>query len=150
LIKNTIKILVLIIISILLNILSILLKSNFLDSFLINNLVLIQINLLAINTATTGIILTKLKELSATNGEFNFDKSYKALKNALTEQIILISLGVIGLILKDSKVLKELIIYPDPIFNSLLTSVFLYSLDTLRDTGNAIFLIIKKDKSDLK
>jgi len=127
-----------------LNLLSTVLKSTFLAKFLHDNVIIILVNLLAINTATTGIVLTKLKEISELNKDFDFAESYKALKNALFEQLILIGLSVIALIFNDSEVFKLKLAYHDLIFNSIITAIFINSLDTLRDTGKAIFLIIKK------
>jgi hypothetical protein len=127
-----------------LNILSLWLDSTFLAKALHDNIVIILINLLAINTATTGIVLTKLKELSEINNNFDFTESYNELKNALKEQVILILLSLIILIMKDSKVIKGILPYHDLIFDSIITAIFINALDTLRDTGKAIFLIIKK------
>lgn len=127
-----------------LNLLSIFLVSPFLSKFLHDNLINILINLLAINTATTGIVLTKLKEISESHNNFDFSESYKELKLALVEQIILIGLSMIVLIFNDSTLIKSHLSQHDFIFNTLITAIFINALDTLRDTGKAIFLIIKK------
>jgi hypothetical protein len=130
--------------ALILNLLSYYLDSKFLSEFVKGNIVGILINLLAINTATTGIVLTKLKELSEKNSGFNFTESYNELRKALFEQIILIAISIFILILRDSEVIKVKLLYHDLIFDTILTAIFINALDTLRDTGKAIFLIIKK------
>lgn len=130
--------------ALILNALSTFLESPFLSKFLHDNVIIILINLLAINTATTGIVLTKLKEISENHKNFDFSDSYKELKFALFEQIILIGLSIAVLIFKDSEVIKMKLNHHDFIFDTLVTAIFINALDTLRDTGKAIFLIIKK------
>jgi hypothetical protein len=127
-----------------LNSLSFFLESPFLSKFLHDNVINIIINLLAINTATTGIVLTKLKEISENHKNFDFSESYKELKFALIEQIILIGLSITVLIFKDSAVIQAHLLHHNFIFDTLITAIFINTLDTLRDTGKAIFLIIKK------
>jgi len=127
-----------------LNSLSIFLESPFLSKFLHDNVINILINLLAINTATTGIVLTKLKEISENHKNFDFSDSYKELKFALIEQIILIGLSITALIFKDSAVIQAKLLHHNFIFDTLITAIFINALDTLRDTGKAIFLTIKK------
>lgn len=133
-----------ILIAFLLNILSVWIESPFLSKFLHDNVVNILIYLLAINTATTGIVLTKLTELSELNNNFDFSESYKELKAALWEQIILIGISLLVLILKDSAIIKAKFEYHDLVFDTVITAIFINSLDSLRDTSKAIFLIIKK------
>jgi len=127
-----------------LNALSIFFESPFLSKFLHDNVINILINLLAINTATTGIVLTKLKEISENHKNFDFIDSYKELKFALIEQIILIGLSITALIFKGSAVIQAHLLHHNFIFDTLITAIFINALDTLRDTGKAIFLIIKK------
>lgn len=127
-----------------LNSLSIFLESPFLSKFLHDNVINILINLLAINTATTGIVLTKLKEISENHKNFDFSDSYNELKFALFEQIILIGLSIAALIFKDSSLIQAHLLRHNFIFDTLITSIFINALDTMRDTGKAIFLIIKK------
>jgi hypothetical protein len=139
------------IISLVLNFGSYLLQSTFLNEFISKNLILLLINVLAINIATTGIVLTKLKELAekfrerTNNQEFDFTKSYVELRNALREQLILILVSIIFMVCKESSWLSSNIIHFNHIINVLLTATFIFALDILRDTAAAIFLIVKKD-----
>lgn len=127
-----------------LNVLSVFLVSSFLSKFLHDNVINILINLLAINTASTGIVLTKLKEISERHNDFDFSEIFIELKLALVEQIVLIGLSIIVLIFNDSNLIKANLSQHEFIFNTLITAIFINALDTLRDTGKAIFLIIKK------
>ncbi|MBK9284744.1 MAG: hypothetical protein IPM51_10565 [Sphingobacteriaceae bacterium] len=121
-------------------------ESNFIAEFLKSNLIIILLTLLAINTATVSILLSKLKEISEKHKDFNFEESYGSLKSSLTEQIVLICFGFIVLILADSKIIQAKLPYQEIIFNTLNTAIFIYSVDILRDTGKAIFIIVDFEK----
>lgn len=119
-----------------------LLKSSFLSEFLHDNIIVLLITLLAINTATSSLIISKLQDM-ATKYKTSFKLTYKELKISLFEQIIQIGLAIIFLVLSDSEVIKLNFQYHNFLFDILLTAVFVYSIDILRDTGKAIFEIIK-------
>ena len=118
------------------------LQSSFLSKFLYDNIITLLITLLAINTATSSLIISKLQEI-AKELKRDFNLTYRELKNSLIEQIILIGAATVLLILKDSKWLLNNFSHHNLIFDSLLTAVFIYAMDILRDTGKAIFDIIK-------
>lgn len=124
-----------------LNILSSSIESSFFSSFLNENVIIILVTLLAINTATSGLIISKLHELSEKNGA-NFDNSYNSLKNSLKEQIIIIIVCSVSLILRNSKLLETQIPFHYLIFDTIILATFIYSLDILYDTGKSIFLIV--------
>jgi hypothetical protein len=125
---------------------SIELKSDFLVDFFKTNLINILITLLAINTATSSIVLTKLKELGDKNN-FDFKESFQELKKAIIEQVVLIFLAIIISIITESKVINEDFKYSEIVFLSLKSAIFVYAIDILRDTANSIFIILKlKDK----
>lgn len=122
-----------------LNISSILLGSDFLYSFLFSNIVMFLIMMLAINTATSALIMARLNELS--KGDLTlFREPIKELKLSLIEQIILIATAVLLSILNNSDIFKEAIKYPTIILGTLITTIFIYAIDVLRDTGMAIFM----------
>ncbi|WP_395062771.1 hypothetical protein [Flavobacterium sp.] len=127
--------------SVVLNVLSKYLESNFLLDFLCANLIIILLTLLAINTATTGLLSIKMAELTTKFKELNFDATYKEMKFSLKEQIFLICLSIIILIINGSKIL--LFEYKDLIVCTLLTTVFLYAIDILRDTGVSVFDLLE-------
>jgi len=124
-----------------LNILSSSIESSFFSSFLNENVIIILVTLLAINTATSGLIISKLHELSEKNGA-DFNNSYNSLKNSLKEQIIIIIVCSFSLILRNSKLLEAHLPFHYLIFDTIIFATFIYSLDILYDTGKAIFLIV--------
>jgi len=85
---------------------SIELESQFLANFLNSNLVNILITLLAINTATSSIVLTKLKDLGD-KSNFDFKDSFSELKTAILEQVVLICLAIIFSILGESQIIEN-------------------------------------------
>ncbi|ABG58450.1 hypothetical protein [Cytophaga hutchinsonii] len=129
-------------ISFILTILSNALESDFWAKFLDGNLIVILITLLAINTATISLIISKMQEI-AEKHIIDFDGAIKEVKKSLYEQIILIALAIVFLILKDSSVIKTTFKYHDVAFNTIIGSIFINSIDILRDTGVAIFEILK-------
>lgn len=125
-----------------------LIESTYLVTFLKSQLIIIQITLLAINTATLGLIATKLNELIL-KYNVDFKDTIYQMKLSLVEQIVLIILSVLILTLFDSKVLN--FINKVFILDVGLVSVFFYSIYILWDTGKAIFILLDgfvKDDSD--
>lgn len=120
------------------------LKSDYLREFLKGKIVEILITLVAINVATCGIIVSKLEELSKIYQK-DFSGTIKEIKLSLIYQIWFIGISVVTLILYQSKVIAGLLGDNHQfIFDSVLTTVFICSIDVLRDTGMAIFVINKK------
>lgn len=128
-----------IVLALVLNIISVSIKSDFLERFLFNNIVVILITLMAINTATTSLIISKLEDISEKK-KIDFKKTYNEMKLSLVEQIVLIIVAIILSMLNDSKVIKNLN-YHQFVFNTLMTFIFIFAIDILRDTGIAIFKI---------
>ncbi len=126
------------------------LESLFLQNFLSANLINILITLLAINTATVSILLSKLKEISDKNNSFDFDENYTELKKSLIEQICLIILAVIIGVLDSSKLIQNTFSNFKFIVTTFNIFIFVYSMDILRDTGISIFSIIKFESKNKK
>jgi len=126
------------------------LESSFLQTFLTSNLINILITLLAINTATVSILLSKLNEIAEKNKSFSFDETYTELKKSLIEQICLIILAVIVGILSSSKIIQCHLSHCQLIMDTANIFVFVYSIDILRDTGVAIFSIINFEVKNKK
>lgn len=129
-----------IIVAFILCLLSKYLKSEFLFKYLIENIIGLLLTLLAINTATLGLIASKIQDLLEKHPKMSFKNTTSEMKFSLTEQVILIIVSVISLILLDSKIIvfehKELLL------NTILVSVLIYSVSILWDTGKAVFVII--------
>lgn len=136
-----------IVISITVNIISILLKSDYIILFLDNNLILIIIALMAINTTTISIIMAKLRELVDKYGG-NFKKSMIELKVSICEQVWLIIISTVSFILKHSQVIKSTLPYQDFIFKVIVVTIFCYAIYILYDTANAVFVILKFEDDD--
>ena len=131
-------------IAVILNWLCIVLQSTEFLKYLRENILVLLITLLAINTATISVVVAKLHEISTES--FSFERTVHEVKVSLLEQIILIAAGSIFLILYNSPIVRAKLTYHDSIFNTLFITVFVYAIDILRDTGVAIFEIIKFKK----
>lgn len=128
---------------------SILLKSDFLSTFLLDNIVVIIITLLAINTATYGFIISKIDEISKDAEIDFFEEATGEIKKSLKCQLYLIAASILVLILDSSVLITETLEIPQFVFDFLLVFIFVFSLDLLRDTGFAIFeLRNPKNKKD--
>lgn len=130
-----------VIISFILNLISYYLESNFLLEFLSSNLIIILLTLLAINTATTGLLSIKIAELETKFNDLDFNSTYIEMKFSLKEQIILIILSLLVLILKDSKLIDFQC--ENFIIGTFLTTIFIYAIDILRDTGISVFELLE-------
>lgn len=121
-------------------------QSQFLIVFLKANLITLLIALLAINSGTMGIVLTKIRELIDKAGAGS--EAFQATKNemllSIKEQIALIVISVILLTIADSELAKQskelTTIYP-----VLLFSIFSYSIINLYDTAKSVLIIIDYD-----
>jgi hypothetical protein len=120
------------------------LKSDFIVVFLTNKLVEMQITLMAINTATSSFIASKLQEI-AKEENMSFKDVYCEIKTSLFMQIALIVFSVICLMIKHSEILMPFFhLFPNVkyVYGVLLIFSFSCSLDILRDTGAAMFNIL--------
>ena len=106
------------------------------------NIISLLITLLAINTATSGLIASKIQDFVIQKPEVDFSLTIKEMKTSLLEQIILIVVSVICLIIQNSKKIE--LEFKDDMCNIILITVFIYSIDILWDTGKAVFVIIEE------
>lgn len=118
------------------------LKTDFLFKYLTNNLISLLLTLLAINTATLGLIASKMQDIVTDKPQFDFSNTIKEMKISLIEQIILISVTIVTLVLQDSKVV--VVNHKDLVSNIILVGVLIYSIDILWDTGNSVFVVIEE------
>lgn len=140
---NTIKnISFYIVLGILITIAGKLLESNFLFTYLKDNIIGLLLTLLAINTATSGLIASKIQDIVAHYPEFDFSSTIKEMKISLLEQIIHISLSIITLLLLDSNQIQFL--YKIEVGNVILSTILIYSISILWDTGKAVFVVIEE------
>ncbi len=118
------------------------LQTDFLFKYLTNNLISLLLTLLAINTATLGLIASKMQDILVNKPQFNFSNTIKEMKLSLLEQIILITITIITLVLQDSKVV--IFNHKDLVSNIILIGVLIYSINILWDTGKSVFVVIEE------
>jgi len=123
--------------------------SSFLIDYLESNLIGILLTLLAINTATSTFIVSKLEEISNEH-KVNFSETYGQIKLSLLEQIFLLILSITAQTIYLSKIIKP---YSSKLldfsFDVIMIFSFAYAIEILRDTGIAMFEILtEKGKVD--
>lgn len=142
--KNDIvfNILLSIVVGYLLTQLQLFLGSCYLINFLKQNLITLLVALIAINSATLSILLTKIRELIDKTGQINsFDNTKKQMILSIKEQVIIVFVAILFLIIQDSSFIKlhnefELFL------NVSITGCFIYALRILYDTAKSVFIIL--------
>jgi len=121
-------------------------QTQYLNNFLSSNLITLLVALLAINSATMGIVLTKIRDLVDKKGggsEF-FSTTKSEMLLSIKEQIGLIIIAVLLLTIRDSVFVSA----NDDLssgFAVALCAVFVYSLLNLYDTAKSVIIIIDYD-----
>ena len=126
------------------NLISHLIGTDFLLIYLKSNLTTVQLGLLAINTATCGLVVSKLQEIKEKHKGINIKPITNELLLSLKEQIILIIIGVVLMLLIDTN-LFNVFKYCEYIrfsLETLLIAVFVNSVQVLWDTGKSVFVLI--------
>jgi hypothetical protein len=117
------------------------LKSPYLANFLDANLILLLIALLAINTTTVSVIMTKLRELS--NKPSDFTRTTRSLKVSIIEQVVLIIASIVFLMLKGSQIVAASVPHSGLILEVALLAIFCYAIHVLYDTAMGVFVLIR-------
>lgn len=123
------------------------LESSYPAKFLEEKIVELLITLMAINTATAGILVSKIDDLSK---RFNIDftNSVREIKKSILMQIWLIGGAAFILVLTNSKLIERLLpVSYKNILGIALLVIFIAAIDILRDTGLAIFAIYEDIKN---
>ena len=121
------------------------LGSNFLYSFFESSLVTILVALLAVNAATMGIVLTKMRDLIDKNGNAEaFRKTRSNMLLSIKEQIALIILATVILSVKSAPAVQT-IENMSLLLNSFLIGLFVYALLILYDTAKGVLVIVDFD-----
>ncbi|MFW2585556.1 putative membrane protein [Aliarcobacter faecis] len=142
--KNDIvfNILLSIVVGYLLTQLQLFLGSLYLINFLKQNLITLLVALIAINSATLSILLTKIRELIDKTGQINsFNSTKKQMILSIKEQVSIVFVAILFLIIQDSSFIKlhnefELFL------NVSITGCFIYALRILYDTAKSVFIIL--------
>lgn len=131
-----------IIISIIITFLGFKLESKFLFKYLQENIIGLLLTLLAINTATLGLIASKIQDIVVKYPQMDFSETIKQMKISLLEQIILIIISILCLLLMDSRIITYE--FKIEIGNVFLVSILIYAINILWDTGKGVFVIIEE------
>lgn len=116
-------------------------NSEYLNDFLKNNLITLLVALLAINSATLGIILTKLRDLIEKDSSSKFLKTRNEMLISIKEQIGLIAFSVVVLLVKYSDLYNSINIQ-DYFIDTIIIGVFAYAIIILYDTAKSVFLLL--------
>lgn len=116
-------------------------QSDFIFNFLKSNITNLQVALLAVNTATLGIVLTKIREIIDKTGQrAEFESTRNEMLLSIKEQIALVAASLIIAALESAK--NPLISVPSAIFQATLIASFIYSISVLYDTAKSVFVIL--------
>ena len=115
--------------------------SSYLFDFLKQNVINIQIGLLAINTATLGVVLTKLRDLVDKGIALSkFSSARDEMLLSIKEQMALIIVALIILSIDSATSIPVHI--PAELIRILLLACFAYSLMILYDTAKSVFVVL--------
>lgn len=123
-----------------------LLGTKYIIEFLDDNLVSLLIALLAINSASLGIVLSKIRELIDSDGTSNnFTKTKNEMFFSIKEQIFLIFFSLVLLMINDSVWLTK---YPTfiPLMEMGIITCFTYAMIVLFDAAKSIFVVLSFNK----
>jgi len=127
---------------------SYIIKSEFLATFLHQNIISLTITLIAITSAVRAIILSKLTEIKIAHKEIDFSETFKELKISIYEQVAMIVISIVTITIGDSKIIaNDVMQLASFAVNSILTAVLFYSIYILYDTAIAvidIFIALSK------
>jgi len=122
--------------------------SKYVVKFLDKNLVSLLIALLAINSASLGIVLSKIRELvDSDKRSHDFSKTKNEMLFSIKEQIVLIFLSLILLMINDSEWIAPHTKLSPLVEMSVLTC-FIYAMLILYDTAQSIFIILSFKKNN--
>ena len=117
-------------------------QSKYFYEFLCSNLINILIALLAVNSATMGIVLTKIRELIEAKGHGEtFNETRAQFLLSIKEQVGLIAAAILILTTAQSPYIKP-IPNIDTLFGAAVCAIFIYSMMILYDTAKSVLIII--------
>jgi len=121
------------------------LSSHFLGNFFDGNLITILVALLAINAATMGIVLAKIRDLIDRSGGSEFFRMTRGqMLLSVKEQIGLIAFATSLLAIKSGSAMANVPNMPF-VVNSVITGIFVYALIILYDTAKSVLIIVDYD-----
>lgn len=121
------------------------LGSQYFNEFLKGNLINLLVALLAVNSATMGIVLTKIRDLVDSKGHGEkFKETRQQMLLSVKEQVWLIAIAVVLLTVAQSKYVAS-ISNVTMFLNSLIAGVFVYGILVLYDTAKGVLIIVDFD-----
>jgi hypothetical protein len=117
-------------------------QTTFLSDYLRANLITILFALLAINAATLGVVLTKLRDLVDREGKTDaFKGTQREMQLSINEQVALIIISTILLMADKSPLLVD---KPNAVLaiNILIPSCLAFALAVLYDTCKSVFVLL--------
>lgn len=118
-------------------------QSQYLNDFLKGNLITLLVALLAINSATMGIVLTKIRDLIDKKGvgAESFYSTKEEMLLSIKEQIVLIFLAVALLTIGGSSLITRSTELSSGYW-VLINAIFIYAMIVLYDTAKSVIIII--------
>lgn len=118
------------------------LQTIYLTKFLEGNLINILVALLAVNSATMGIVLTKMRDLLDSKGmNEGFVNTKNQMLLSIKEQVTLIALSIIFLTLASSPLINQFA-HVLLFLNCATVGIFVFSIFILYDTAKSVLIII--------
>lgn len=121
------------------------LGSQYFNEFLKGNLINLLVALLAVNSATMGIVLTKIRDLVDSKGHGEkFKETRQQMLLSVKEQVWLIGIAIVLLTVAQSKYvagISNLTMF----LNSVIAGVFVYGMLVLYDTAKGVLIIVDFD-----
>ena len=121
------------------------LGSQYFNEFLKANLINLLVALLAVNSATMGIVLTKIRDLVDSKGHGEkFKETRQQMLLSVKEQVWLIAMAIVLLTIAQSKYVAGI---PNitMFLNSLISGIFVYGMLVLYDTAKGVLIIVDFD-----
>lgn len=132
----------LLVVGVAVNGLATLIGSTFLCAFLDDNLIVLLVALFAINTTTASVILTKMREIADSYPDVDFQATRRQMKISSLEQVSLILVAVLVGMLKTAPPIQAYVPHLRFALDSVLISVFAYSIHILYDTAKGVYVIL--------
>lgn len=125
------------------------LETEYLMTFFSANLITILVALLAVNAATMGIVLTKIRDLidGQDGGAGCFSETRRQMLLSVKEQVGLIILAILILSIDQSPIVSS-ISNVNLLIDAVVTAIFAYALMVLYDTAKGVLIIVDYDAKD--
>ncbi len=117
------------------------LKSDYLWKYLLANLLSIQVAVLAVNGATLGLTLARLRELSEQNPEFEFENVLHDILFSFKEMIGLMAVALLVGMMSSSAIISIGFFKPY-VLESILFAAFGYTIYLLYDFIHGLCVLL--------